>query len=144
MADWSTVGVVMGGMAGLVGVPLMMITLYLKSIREAQENHQAAGSRRMGVIEADVRRVDQRLDEVERGYTTKEEWLRESLHSRQQLERLTEIMAEVRSQLDNSHGLGAQLAGATRAMVELTRALVKLHTQGNGYEVAGKEDEHAR
>jgi hypothetical protein len=130
--EWSTAGVIIGTLTPLVGVPMTMIILYLKAIRQAQESHQVIGSRRMAVIEADVRRVDERLDDVERSYTTKEEWLRESLHARHQLERLMEMTTEVRTQLDNSHGVGAQLASATRAMVELTRALVELHQQSNG------------
>ncbi len=121
---------VIGALTPLVGIPLTMIMLYLKAIRQAQESLGTAGRRRMEVIEADVRRVGERLDEVERSYTTKEEWLRESLHSRHQLERLMEMMAEVRSQLDNSLGIGAQLANATRAMVELTRTLVEMHSSG--------------
>jgi hypothetical protein len=123
--DWSTVGAIIGALAPLVGAPLAMIALYLRAIREAQAHHEAVDGRRVGVIEGDVRRVGERLDEVERSYTTKAEWLRESLHARQQLERLTELMAEVRSQLDHSQGIAAQLAEATRAMVELTRALVE-------------------
>lgn len=128
---WSTPAVVIGALTPLVGVPMTMIILYLKAIRQAQEDQRTTGSRRMEVIEADMRRMDARLDEVERSYTTKEEWLRESLHARQQLERLTELMAEVRAQLDNSHGIGAQLAQATRAMVELTRALIQTHADAH-------------
>jgi len=137
--DWSTVAAVTGALAPLVGVPLTMIALYLRAIREAQVHHEVADGRRMGVVEADVRRVGERLDEVERNYTTKEEWLRESLHARQQLERLTELMAEVRSQLDNSHGIAAQLACATRAMVDLTRALVEIHAASNGVHATDRD-----
>ena len=140
--DWTTLAIVIGTLTPMAGIPLTMITLYLRAIREAQENHEHVDGRRMAMMEADVRRVDERLDEVERTYTTKEEWLRESLHSRHQLERLTEMMAEVRSQLDNSSGLGAQLANATRAMVELTRALVEIHTQSNGIHATRDEDGH--
>ena len=141
--DWSTVGVLIGTLTPLVGVPLTMITLYLRAIREAQANQEIISAQRMGVIEADVRRVDERLDEVERTYTTKEEWLRESLHSRQQLERLVELMAEVRSQLDNSLGIGAQLANATKAVVDLTRALVEMHAKSNGIHPTHENDDQA-
>lgn len=136
--QWVSTLLVFGALAPLVGVPLTMIILYLKAIRQAQQDQDAVGSRRMGVIEADVRRVGERLDEVERSYTTKEEWLRESLHSRHQLERLMEMMAEVRTHLDNSNGIGAQLANATRAMVELTRALIEMHAETNGMPSRGR------
>jgi len=140
--DWVTLGMVIGTLAPVVGIPLTMITLYLRSIREGQERREAADGRRMGAIEANVRRVDERIGGVERGYTTKEEWLRESLHSRHQLERLMEMTAEVRSQLDNSNGLGAQLANATRVMVELTRTLVDIHARNNGTHPMSEEDGH--
>lgn len=135
--EWSNTALVIGALTPLVGIPLTMIMLYLKAIRETQQDQEAVGSRRMGVIESDVRRVGERLDEVERSYTTKEEWLRESLHARHQLERLMEMMAEVRTHLDNSNGIGAQLANGTRAMVELTRALVEMHEQTNGLSSKG-------
>lgn len=134
-------GMVIGALTPLVGIPLTMIMLYLKAIRQSQESQETVGRRRMEVIEKDVRRVGERLDEVERSYTTKEEWLRESVHSRHQLERLMEMMAEVRTHLDNSYGIGAQLANATRAMVELTRALVEMHARTNGIGSAGDTDD---
>ncbi len=142
--DWTTTGLLIGALTPLVGIPLTMITLYLKAIRQAQEQQQVSGGQRMTIIEEDVRRVGERLDEVERSYTTKEEWLRESLHARRQLERLTEMMAEVRSQLDGLQGIGAQLANATRAMVDLTRALIEVHAESNGTPLPGRHDEPAQ
>ena len=60
---------------------------------------------------------------MERDYTTKEEWLRESMLARQQLERLTEMVARMQARLEDGDGLIGHLARTTDAMVELTRGL---------------------
>lgn len=123
--DWLTVGAMVGGLAPLVGVPLTMIAVYLRAIREAQDRHERINGQRFGTLESDVRRVAERLDQVERGCATKGEWLQDSLHTREQLERLVETTAEVRSRLESTDGIARRLSDATAAMVGLARAMVE-------------------
>jgi hypothetical protein len=120
---WDTLGALVGILAPLVGAPLTLIALYLKSIHQQQAGTHAATSQRIDRVEQSVLRVSEAVNDFERDYTTKEEWLRESLHARRQLERLTEMLARVQSELENSHGLAAEFARATQAMVTLAEKL---------------------
>lgn len=81
-------GVLLTVMAPLVAVPLTLITFYLRSLREHQLTLHAQVERRVTACETGLDELRRRLAEVEREYTTKEEWLRESLHARQVLEQL--------------------------------------------------------
>ncbi|MCH8880836.1 MAG: hypothetical protein IID34_13270 [Planctomycetes bacterium] len=54
----------------------------------------------------------------------KEEWLRESMHARKQLEKLTELVTRIQVGIENGNGLAHHFAQATEAMVRLTEALV--------------------
>jgi hypothetical protein len=123
--DWGTFGLVVGAIGSLTGVPLTMVALYLRGLREQQVQRNGETSRRVEAVEDDLRAVRQSLGRFERDYTRKEEWLRESMHARQQLERLTELTARIESQLENSNGLAGQLGRAIAAMVELSRQLAK-------------------
>lgn len=121
--EWETVGALVAVVAPLVGVPLTMITLYLRGIHDQQATKHVETTRRIERVEQSVNRVSDTVSEFERDYTTKEEWLRESMHARQQLERLLEMISRVQAELENSHGLAAEFARATRAMVALARQL---------------------
>lgn len=123
--DWSTAAVLVGIFSPLVGVPLTAITLYLRAIREHQTTGAAELVHRIERIEQSIRELSRSLTEVERDYTTKEEWLRESMHARQQLERLTEMLVKVQAELEDGRGLAAELAQATGAIVEIARALAR-------------------
>ena len=57
----------------------------------------------------------------EREYATKEEWVRESMLARQRLEKLTEIVTRIETELENGQGMAAELGRATAAMVEMVR-----------------------
>ena len=98
------VGVLVGALAPLIGIPLTMVALYMRGLREQQVQHNGETGRRVEAVEDDLRAVRRSLGRFERDYTRKEEWLRESMHARQQLERLTEMMARIESQLENSNG----------------------------------------
>jgi chromosome segregation ATPase len=73
-----------------VAVPLTMITFYLRSLREQQSERQASLSHRLDSLEAHTDDLRSRMIEFERGYATKEEWLRELISARGQLDRLKE------------------------------------------------------
>ena len=53
-------------------------------------------------MESSTRDLLARLADFEREYTTKEEWVRESMLARQQLERLTEMMARIEAELEGT------------------------------------------
>jgi len=119
--EWGMVGVLVGAWGPLIGIPLTMVALYMRGLREQQVQHNGETERRVEAVEDDLRAVRRSLGRFERDYTRKEEWLRESMHARQQLERLTEMMARIESQLENSNGLAGQIGRAVAAMAELSR-----------------------
>ena len=121
--EWQQVGVMVGVLAPLVGVPLGMITLYLRAIREQQAVTTSEISRRIHIIEASLEHLVRRTTEFDREFATKEEWLRESMLARQRLERLTELVTRIEAELDGERGLAAEVGRATAAMVELVRRL---------------------
>jgi len=121
--DWQTMGLLLAALGPLTGVPLTMVAFYLRGLREQQQQRNQETARRVEVVEDDLRAVRMSLGQFERDYTRKEEWLRESMHARQQLERLTEMMARIESQLENSNGLAGQIGRAVAAMVDLSRQL---------------------
>ncbi len=123
--NWTTVSVIIGTVVPLVGIPLMMITMYLRSIRDYQVRRYDELVDRVGGLDDVVSRTARLVREFERDYTTKEEWLRESLLARKQLEKLNEGVARIQSDLENGNGLAQHFARATQAMVRLTEALVK-------------------
>ena len=129
--DWQTMGLLLAALGPLTGVPLTMVAFYLRGLREQQQQRNQEAARRVEVVEDDLRAVRVSLGQFERDYTRKEEWLRESMHARQQLERLTEMMARIESQLKNSNGLAGQIGRAVAAMVDLSRQLAS-SAEGRG------------
>ncbi|MFQ5415323.1 MAG: hypothetical protein ACE5E6_12775 [Phycisphaerae bacterium] len=81
----------------LVAVPLTIITFYLRSLRDHQLNAHAQLIRRVEAGEATARDLQRTLADMERDYTTKEEWLRECMHLRRIVEHLTEVTARIES-----------------------------------------------
>jgi DNA repair exonuclease SbcCD ATPase subunit len=122
--DWGSTAVLVGVLGPLVGVPLTAITLYLRAIREHQTAGAAEVMHRIENVERSIRELSRSMTDIERDFTTKEEWLRESMHARQQIERLTEVMVKVQTELEDSRGLAAELARATGAIVDMAGKLV--------------------
>jgi len=120
---WEQVGVLVGVLSPLVGVPLGMIALYLRAIREHQATTTSEISRRIHIIEASLDSLVRRMGECDREFTTKEEWLRESMLARQRLERLTELVTRIQAELDGDRGWATEIGRATAAMLELARRL---------------------
>jgi len=120
---WEQVGLLVAVLSPLVGIPLTVITLYLRAIREHQTNTMSEVTHRIETMEASVRDLLRCTAAFERDYTTKEEWVRESMLARQRLERLTEMVTRIQSDLENGQGVAAELGRATAAMVDLVRQL---------------------
>jgi len=131
---WDAVSLIAGVLGPLVGVPLTVITLYLRAIREHQTSKHAEMLRRIESVETSIRELSSAMTDFERDYTTKEEWLRESMHARQHLERLMEMLARVEAQLENSSGLAGQIARATQAIVVLAERLAQASERRCGQE----------
>jgi cob(I)alamin adenosyltransferase len=110
-------------LAPLVGVPLSAITFYLRALKEHNESRSRDTAGRLRALEEQSRGLQKMVEDVERDFTTKEEWLRESMLARQQLERLTEMVARLQARLEDGEGLIGHMAKAADAMVELARAL---------------------
>ncbi|MCG8407270.1 MAG: Atg14 domain-containing protein [Phycisphaerales bacterium] len=123
--DWQLTGTLIGTMSALVGVPLTAIILYLRAIREDQRSSQSVLNRRTEKIEAECKRIDASIEQAERRYATKEEWIRETMLARSQLGRLTELMARLQAELESSRGLATQFVRATNAIIELTERLAR-------------------
>ncbi len=125
LLDWQIVAAIIGAVSTLVGIPLTAIVFYLRAIREDQRVAQASIAKRVETIESECRRIDESVDDVERDYTPKEEWIRETMLARKQLGRLTELMARLQAELESSRGLATQFVRATNAIIELTERLVQ-------------------
>ena len=118
---WEQLALLVGVLASLVGVPLMVITMYLKAIREFQATTMAEFTGRLDTMETSIRDLLRSTAAFEREYATKEEWVRESMLCRQRLERLTEMVARIEAELETGQGLATELGRATAAMVEVVR-----------------------
>jgi hypothetical protein len=82
--NWDQLGIVVGALSPLVGVPLVMITLYLRAIREHQTQSMATVSHRIEIIELSIRDLLRSTADLDREFATKEEWVRESMLARQE------------------------------------------------------------
>jgi hypothetical protein len=71
--NMSEIGLLVGILSPLVGVPLVVITLYLRAIREHQTLTMTEITRRIEMMEGTARGLLTRITEFEREYTTKEE-----------------------------------------------------------------------
>ncbi|MCO6436003.1 MAG: hypothetical protein J5J06_02825 [Phycisphaerae bacterium] len=86
----------------LIGVPLGLITFYLRSLRENQQSWAAEFRRRIAALEAALRDLRRADADFARDYTTKEEWLRELLHARRLFERLSERTCRLETHADRA------------------------------------------
>ncbi len=118
---WEQLAALVGVLSPLVGVPLMVITLYLRAIREHQTSTMAEITHRIETMEGSIRDLLRATADFEREYATKEEWVRESMLARQRLERLTEMVTRIEAELENGNGLMSELRRATGVMNELVQ-----------------------
>jgi len=123
--NWEQLGLLVGVLSPLVGVPLGVITLYLRALREHQTTTMAEMGRRIETIERSINDLLRATADFEREYATKEEWVRESMLARQRLEHLTEMTTRIEAELENGKAVAAELGRATAAMVEVVRHLAR-------------------
>lgn len=91
--SWEFGEVLVAVVAPLVGVPLGVITFYLRSLHETQHSRHAELVRRFEVIERMGGELARTVASFSLDYTTKEEWLRECMYARGRIERLAEQIA---------------------------------------------------
>jgi hypothetical protein len=129
--NWEQAGVLVGILSPLVGVPLLMITLYLRAIREHQASTKAEITQRIQTMEVAIRDLLRSTVGFEREYTTKEEWVRESMFARQRLEKLTELVTRIEVELENGHGVAAEIGRIATAMTEMVRRSSGANVEGD-------------
>lgn len=117
--SWETIAAVAGTVSALAGPPLAVIVSHVRAIREDQRTTHGDLRQRIELLDGDVRRLERAVEEVQRAYTTKDEWLRETMPARRQLERLSEVLARLQADMENIRGLVNHFGRATNAIVEL-------------------------
>jgi predicted RNase H-like nuclease (RuvC/YqgF family) len=108
-----------GTVSALVGAPLAAMIFYLRAIREEQRSTHALLHRRVDHLADAVERVDRAIDDIRRAYTTKDEWLRETMLARRQLERLGEMLARLQADMENARALVGHFGRATHAIIDM-------------------------
>lgn len=113
--DWPTAASVVAVVAPLVGVPLTVVILHLKALREHHVARQEDLRRRLEALDESMGAVRQALAEVQRDYTTKEEWLRETMAGRHHLERLLAAVTRLETEIDVVRGWSSYIESRLRA-----------------------------
>lgn len=98
------VGALLTVLAPLLGVPLTVITFYLRGLKEQLKGTQAELVKRMETLEQAAVELRREWRLAERDFATKEEWLREVLDARRQIERLSAETLQLKLRLDMSSG----------------------------------------
>ncbi|MBP7935865.1 MAG: hypothetical protein KA354_14565 [Phycisphaerae bacterium] len=119
---WEQTAVLVSILSPLVGTPLAMIMLYLRAIRDQQASGISMLTRRIQTMESAIHELVRSTADFEREYTTKEEWVRESMYARQRLERLTELVTRIQVELENGHGVAVQIGRMAAAMTDVAAA----------------------
>ena len=113
--DWSTAAAVVAVVTPLVAIPLTVVVLHLKTLREHQVSRQHDLSRRLETLDESVGSTRQALVEMQRDYTTKEEWLRESMAGRHHVERLLTTVTRLETEIDVVRGWSSYIESRLRA-----------------------------
>ena len=121
--SWETVAAMAGTVSVLVGPPLAAVIHHVRALREDQRRTLAGLGRRIEQLDGDVRRLERSVEQVQRAYTTKDDWLRETMLARRQLERLSELLARLQADMEHVRGLTGQFGRAVTAIVEVADRL---------------------
>ena len=121
--SWTTASAIAAIVTPLVGVPLTVIIFYLKGLREQQAHRLAELSQRLDAQESWLRRVGEQLSSMQRDYATKEEWLRESMWARNQVEKLSESMTRTEAELECVESLRSSAERISRVVSSISERL---------------------
>lgn len=95
---------------GMVGLPLTIMVLYLRAIRDDQKQLRAEHSK-----------LERRVGYVERDYATKEELVRETAELRQQLREGNNLLRQLVERGDTETGIAAQLRTLAEELAKATK-----------------------
>ena len=115
LMDWAMTASLVGVLAPLVGIPLAIIGLYLRAIRDHQTSKHAELLHRIERVEQSIGEFRKTVSGIERDYATKEEWLRESMSARNQLARMTEMVSKLQAGMEHTESLTTTLLSVVRA-----------------------------
>ncbi len=92
---WPSMTSLVAVLAPLVAAPMGLVVLYLKAVHDGLTERCHQLSRQLEQCSERLAHLGDELSAVQRNYTTKEEWLRESLLTRQALERIGEALTRL-------------------------------------------------
>jgi hypothetical protein len=92
---WPSVTSLVAVLAPLVAAPMGLVVLYLKAVHDGLTQRSHELSRQLERCSERLMRLGDELSAVQRNYTTKEEWLRESLLTRQTLEQIRQTLVRL-------------------------------------------------
>lgn len=127
---WQWVATMLAVLTPLVGIPLTVITFYLKALRDQQVGRHAELANRVGVLDAAVERLRDDAAELHRDAVTKEEWLRESMWARGRIEQLSAGVTRAIAELEQLATVGATADRAARAVAQLEERIAKCDARG--------------
>ncbi len=102
--NWPTTAAMVAVVAPLVALPLTVIMFHLKALREHQASRREELARRVDTLDESLGAARRTLVEMQRDYTTKEEWLRESMASRHHLERMLTAVTRLETEISVVRG----------------------------------------
>ena len=132
--DWTMMGSLVAILTPLGAIPSGLILLYLRMLRDSHSEYRHEWGRRVEVVESQV-------EDIRRDYATKEEWVREAMHARKQLEKLTEMTAKIETQIIGNGAVASQM---TRALEQMGRVHADLVAQISKREVRSENWEEGR
>ena len=95
-----SIGTLFMALTSIVAIPLTILTFYLRSLREQHASWQRELIRRIDMMESAMTELRKGLAELERDYTTKEEWLRECMYARRMIQQLIETTVRIETVID--------------------------------------------
>lgn len=90
-----SIGTLFMAITSIVAIPLTIFTFYLRSLREQHQSWQRELVRQISIVESAMTGLRKEFSELERDYTTKEEWLRESMYARRSIQQLLDSVARI-------------------------------------------------
>lgn len=93
---WSTESLIAGIITPFIAIHMGAMTFYLRNLRNQHQSNFNDVTRRIENVAKKVESMSRRITDHERHFTAKEDWLRESMLARQNIERLTESIAHLR------------------------------------------------
>jgi len=106
---WENIAGVLAVLAPLVGIPVAILTIHLRTIRDAHAAARGETARHIDALESGLERLRQNMAQFERDCATKEEWLREAMAARHHIERLSEAIARLEAQTEPMQALAKRL-----------------------------------